>query len=523
MVSYEEVSYTSKVHRGRHIERLATTAFLRGLKAAHPAKARVLELGCGTGEALVPMAIEYPGTSFYGIDASSTEIDAAKALASKFSLTNINFQQTDIATFNVEAAGKFDYILCHGVYSWCSDVVREKIMHILRDGLAPHGVALVSYNTLPGGFFRTTVAQLLSFYDDASLPIDDRARNLRWVIEKILGSIDYDFEHPYNIMLHRELTRIQNEGEHYLFHEVLATGTKAFMVSDFLTAAERVGLQFLGDARFNRVSLNRLLTGTNPAQGFQNVMQLAKSQSALEQTMDLLFGTAFRETVLCRADVDLDAEVSIDRIKTLAYGGYLGPDGAEVSYTSEEQEFFGPLGHRVMVSKPILKAALTVLHDHFPNYVVFNDLLFKAQEIVQQHGSEMQEFDESVLAGALFEWMQRDAISFALYPPVVAQEVGERPIASRFARWQIENKKPITNLLYETVDIGPLEETLVRYCDGIKEVSSLSAVAQEMITQGYGGITEDGVVVTDPQQIKELIGPLVESSLETIRCAGLLS
>ena len=50
--------------------------------------------------------------------------------------------------------GLFDYIICHGVYSWVSDAVGESILTVCRDHLASNGVAFVSYNTCPGWHMR---------------------------------------------------------------------------------------------------------------------------------------------------------------------------------------------------------------------------------------------------------------------------------------------------------------------------------------------------------------------------------
>ena len=46
--------------------------------------------------------------------------------------------------------GEFDYIIAHGVLSWVPPAVQEKTLAICRERLAPRGIAVVSYNTLPG-------------------------------------------------------------------------------------------------------------------------------------------------------------------------------------------------------------------------------------------------------------------------------------------------------------------------------------------------------------------------------------
>src|SRR5690606_8327569 len=66
-------------------------------------------------------------------------------------LKNISFKAQDVTHFDrAKYAGAFDYIICHGVYSWVDGPVRAAIMALIRDCLAPQGLTLVSYNTLPG-------------------------------------------------------------------------------------------------------------------------------------------------------------------------------------------------------------------------------------------------------------------------------------------------------------------------------------------------------------------------------------
>src|SRR5262249_61748376 len=60
--------------------------------------------------------------------------------------------------------GTFDYILCHGVYSWVPPAVQDKILAICRQHLSPDGVAYISYNTYPGWHLRGMVREMLRYH-----------------------------------------------------------------------------------------------------------------------------------------------------------------------------------------------------------------------------------------------------------------------------------------------------------------------------------------------------------------------
>ena len=58
--AYDAVAYEGHAYEQTHPDRLATQATLFGLRPAPPARSRVLELGCGDGGNLIPMALGLP-------------------------------------------------------------------------------------------------------------------------------------------------------------------------------------------------------------------------------------------------------------------------------------------------------------------------------------------------------------------------------------------------------------------------------------------------------------------------------
>ena len=66
--AYDAVAYPGAPFSQTHPDRLATLASLYGLTPAPPGRCRLLELGCGEGGNLVPMAHALPGSEFLGVD-----------------------------------------------------------------------------------------------------------------------------------------------------------------------------------------------------------------------------------------------------------------------------------------------------------------------------------------------------------------------------------------------------------------------------------------------------------------------
>ena len=79
--AYDQVLYPSISFPQTHPARLATVAFLRGMRPAPIDRCRVLELGCGAGRNLLPMAFYLPDSEFVGLDLARQPIAFGQAFA----------------------------------------------------------------------------------------------------------------------------------------------------------------------------------------------------------------------------------------------------------------------------------------------------------------------------------------------------------------------------------------------------------------------------------------------------------
>ena len=148
-ISYDEVPYTSLPFLQTHPDRLACLATLFGLQPPALDACRVLELGCASGGNLVPMAVALPRARFVGVDLSPVQIADARTVVAALALDNIEFRAASIADVD-DSWGAFDYIIAHGVFSYVPPAVQQRMLEICARQLTPHGIAFISYNTLPG-------------------------------------------------------------------------------------------------------------------------------------------------------------------------------------------------------------------------------------------------------------------------------------------------------------------------------------------------------------------------------------
>ena len=73
--TYDELPYLNKAFPQTHPDRLATLARLFALQPPPIDTCRVLELGCASGDNIIPMALVLPNARFLGIDLSGRQIE----------------------------------------------------------------------------------------------------------------------------------------------------------------------------------------------------------------------------------------------------------------------------------------------------------------------------------------------------------------------------------------------------------------------------------------------------------------
>ncbi len=155
---YETLAYPAMSHPPSDPALSAASARLRGHRPPHPAHATILEIGCGSGLNLIPLAIRWPKSRFVGIDLSRTAIAEAQSLAHEAKVSNIRFIQADLREFQV-AAGAVDFIIAHGFLSWVPDDAKAALFAFCRDALSPQGLATISFNVESGWRNRLPVIQ----------------------------------------------------------------------------------------------------------------------------------------------------------------------------------------------------------------------------------------------------------------------------------------------------------------------------------------------------------------------------
>lgn len=457
---YEAVPYPGAPHPETHPDRLAVIATLFGLEPAPPERCRVLELGCGDGGNLIPMAFAFPESRFLGVDLCERATREANARTAALGLSNIEIRRLDFCEL-APAPGSFDYLIAHGVYSWVPRAVRGKIFALARRALAPHGVAYVSYNTYPGGYLRRMVREMMLYHARDTVEPLDRVAAARELLSALAAALAR--EDAYGTFLRFEAERLRARGLPHLYHDELADVYEPVYFHEFIAEAGRYDLQYLGEANYFDMCVPPL-----PAAAQALFDQVSGDVLAGEQYLDFLRCRAFRRTLLCRKELPLVRTVGPERLGRLHVASPFTPKQDHPDVASEQpEEFAGPAGRKLLTAHPLSKAVLCELAGIWPAALAFGELLARIR-------ARSAAGDAPTLAEMLLQAYAAGAVELHVRPPRLAARPGPRPLASSLARRQAESQNVVTTLRHTAVRLeGPLERRLLRLLDGTRDREAL--------------------------------------------------
>ena len=479
--AYDVFDYRAYAFMETHPARLATMASFYGMAPAPISRCRVLELGGGTGGNLVPMAYQFPDSEFLGIDLSARSIERGVETVAVLGLRNIELRHADILEVSADY-GRFDYIIAHGVYSWVPAEVRQKIMAILRENLAPQGVAYISYNALPGAHLRAMARDSMLFHvRDIAAP-QERLDQARGILKVLSEASDKTTVH--GVVMRDQYGRVERMGNDTLYHDDLDEGSASFPLYQVVGEAERHGLQYLSDASLWRRSLARLperlraMLARFPAEGYMT----------RDQYHDFIDGHGFRRTLLCHGEIQLDRDVKPTALRRFHLASSLAPTTANVDPAQAGMvEFKSEAGETLSTDHKLTKAALLHLGQSWPGAVHFDDLVAQARSRLATEAPEScSDADVEAVTENLFELVNDGQVEFYLFPSPFVTAIGERPEVSLLVRKQIALGPMVTSLRHDSVALeNDMMRQFVQLIDGtrsldqiVMELGELAARAQ---------------------------------------------
>jgi SAM-dependent methyltransferase len=482
--SYEELPYHSLPLYQCHPGRMATTAYLAGLRPVDVERCRVLELGCASGGHLIPLAESLPASRFVGIDLAPTQIADGQAVIQALGLSNIKLRAMSLTDID-DGFGQFDYIIAHGVYSWVPAAVQEKLLSICARNLSPNGVAYVSYNIYPGWHQKRMVREMLLYHGRGAADLRTRVARAHELAELLIETADRS--EAYGFSLVEQAEKLRNRPESYVAHELLEPENRPLYFHEFVARAQQSGLQYVGDAE-----VQPFVEDLHP--DLQSMLRELDDEVAFEQYLDFIRCGTFRRSVLCRAEVSLDRRPTLARIFNLSLTSQAKPESQHPDVTGTTPETFLAALGSITSQLPAVKALLVTLYERWPHATPVPEL----GALMRQRLGPSAPLSDEELARVVMRCYSNNLTAASTYSPFFVTTPGERPLATPLARYQAVRGGEVTSRRHLSITIGDLERAVLRRLDGTRDRATLTA---ELADEGVdlaaaGGPLDQAIAAT---------------------------
>jgi hypothetical protein len=384
--------------------------------------------------------------------------------------------------------------------------------------LAPQGVAYISYNAYPESHFRDLGRGMMRFHTRIFESVSEKAGRARGLLKFLAESrpkADYYVE-----TIRAQLERALQHTDEGLFHDDLNPINQPFYFHEFISQAERHGLQFVGEAEPNDLDLTQFT-----AEAAQRMTELdGASELVREQYKDFLLGTGFRRSLLCKKEIRLEPDLQVERVWEL----YAECEAVPVEIAGSDGRsvlvFRHPRGTQVEAKHPLTVAALTFLCSQWPCSTPFQHLLEVAKAAAGERLVPPFDGDATgILASALMKAYRSGFLLLVVSPRKVVNSVSERPAISELARFQLKRGSPLTTQLLRSVDISePISGQLLSLLDGTRDQKMLTENLIAFVRSGAANVYEDITLAEDPTNISVILERRVREILASLVRMGLL-
>lgn len=515
---YDALPYQSFCFPQSAPEHMEAIALLFGLKPPPSIKAKVLELGCASGGNLLPFAQRNPDAHVTGVDISSVHIAQANATLQKMQLQNVRFEQRDLSEIDA-SFGTFDYIICHGVYSWVPEDVQNAIMRIANECLAKDGIAYISYNTYPGWKTREIIRDAMQFRGGNRQP-EDRLRFARGMI---------DFMHKVakpqsalKVAIDEIKPLIDHSAPYYLLHDYLEPYNKPVYFTGFVNAAQSQSLTYLGDTSISSMFASNF--GADIAEPL--LKECANSQVMLEQYLDFITNRPFRQSLLVAQQQASEIKYRLDaeRFKSFHYAGFFEVESNKRQPEDpDNKQYFNSLIGSIHITGVSGNTLAKLFNNAWPSTLSFEDLLKALVEQTklnpqQCHAALMAFVEEGIIKGYLrFRKLRLESASTIAKKPKI-----NPALRNLLLNTQVPAPISVWNNWHEAVPLSPFDVMIARRLDGKKLFSETSNDIEAFITSPDQARDDERQAIQQFKQTTTSLKIALLQTLKTLLRSGLL-
>jgi len=519
VTTYDDVPYPSHAFAASHPDLLYTLAQLFQLPATVPDNASILELGCAGGGNVIPLALQMPKARIVGVDLSARQIAEGQEKIDKLGLTNIKLLAQDFQSID-QSFGDFDYILCHGVFSWVPEAAQHRILEICRQRLTENGVAYISYNAYPGWFMRGMIRQMMLHHvakiTDPLLKISQARAFLAFMVASTEGQ-----QTPHAAILKAELDLLASQPDSYLFHEHLEENNRPLFFYQFMEMAHAQKLQFMSESH-----LPSMITGNLPPKAAEALTKLTSDLHHRSQYTDFVTNRTFRQTLLCHASRVLDRNLEPARFEAAFFAGnFKLKDPAQMNDMNPETDVaFETANKQTLTTRGIgFKALLYTLNEAWPKALSIPEIFARVQAklaVLAATSAPVPMPTSREMAAHLLQMATRGDIETRLLPHRFTTVVSERPQVSALSRLECKSNVMITSQKHSMIRLDDLTRLITSHLDGEKTKDNLVALLEKLVAEGLLNVKGPS---DQPVDMRQVHAATIDKMLDQLRLNALLT
>ncbi len=224
---------------------IMAVAHLYGIQAPALEKARVLELGCGTGGNLLPFVLAYENSQAIGIDLDDALIEQGLQTLQAMSVENVQLAAVGLDDLLNSDLGKFDYIIIHGHFATISNTIRTALLAWVKVHLSERGVACISWSTYPGYKTAEVLQDALQLHSSLAQTPAERVSSARAMLTFM--SLGLSEANPLREALQDWVKQADSRSDLALSLQYLQNLNEPSYLVDFYAMVSEVGFAYVGD------------------------------------------------------------------------------------------------------------------------------------------------------------------------------------------------------------------------------------------------------------------------------------
>lgn len=436
---YDVVAYPPMVFGYSHPDALALIARLHGIPAPPAVGARILHVGGGDGLDATAIAAAYPDADVLNFDISREAIARGQSWAQRAGIANVRHELIDIMEAAEVIDGTFDYVVAHGIYAWVPDAVRAQLMPMIARLLSPNGIAMVSYNTAPGGHSRMALRDMLLHHvRDIPAP-GERLAAARALLRDF--AVPKGGDQPITAAMRKDAQAALAQSDGVFFHDTFGHCYAPQALLTVTADAARHGLRYLGEAR-GGVAEKGFVEESMAGIGDDDLLHRLQAQ-------DYRTGRYFRASLFVHAGTAFSRTIDPAPVRTM---------WASSTAKAVDATHFAVGATKAAIADPRRANMLRRLIAISPGFLPVTDVA-----------------SDPDLLNALARYALEGLVRLRITPPPYVVSAGERPVASPLARLQVtDGETSVVALNHERgkiEDVGLLR--LLPLLDGSRDRRSL--------------------------------------------------